>query len=133
MMRLFDERRIVVEAYEQLCGARDDAIEQIDADREVRAKDERAILCCNQLPYVLLLVAPDRRADDDGHVCLHTRGDVVCNCARYREINRGTKPTQARYDLFRILRCIARCDDERNLVPFGPRAFFNEPAHRAMT
>src|SRR5205085_2912206 len=43
VVRLLYERRVVVEAAEEFSRARDDSIKEVDAHREVRAVDQRAV------------------------------------------------------------------------------------------
>src|SRR5215213_2204895 len=60
MMRFLYERRVSFNTAEQFGGVRDDAVEEIDADREVRAVNERPIAALNLAPHLTHALVPAR-------------------------------------------------------------------------
>src|SRR5207249_12335494 len=116
-------------AAEQLRGARDDAIEEVHADGEIRTVDQRGAARLYDLPHSGLLALPAGSAFDQGdagrgrgfHVGRHGggRGEVDGHAVA------GEEP--------RGVADVGRGDNDADLEARGAGALLEHASHRAVT
>src|SRR5688500_819367 len=132
VVRLLDERR-VVEALEQLGGARDDAVEEVDADREVRAVDERAALALEGPAHFVQTRVPPRRPLDERDARQRTRLRVARHGVGDREVYDGVVAAEYLGQLLRAEGRLARPQNGRHLVARLARQTLDQLPHRSVT
>src|SRR4051812_2065235 len=129
-MRLLDEGR-VVEPTEQLRRVRNDAVEEIDADREVRAVDERTARLLDCATNLFELRVPARRALHERDARERAGFGVTRHGLGHGEVYLGVVPAEYLGQLFRMELGLARAEHGRNLVAALAREPLDELPHRA--
>ena len=133
VVRLFDKRVVTFDRGKQLRGVFRQTIEEIDADREIRAINECAVVLGDDLSRLRFVLFPTSCTFGEGHLCAHTSFDVLEHCIAGGEIDRRVVTAKFFRQLIERKILISARHDGADLVAPFTRFGGNHVAHRAVS